>query len=217
MTTLEPGSTGARSIVIPRPVIATQERFDSAAESCLVKIGTTISSQATISSAKPPSWPFTGVPSDIVAAGRFGRIEASLTVGATAAQAVEAFAALAGDRHDDAIATLHALHLWPDFLDDGDGAMTEDLRVGDRHRRVERVDERVTRLRRLDARDDLPRVNRIERQLLDVEARAVANQRPEFPSRRCRAPACEDGWRLSLRGRLRKGRIATRQWRLFRR
>ena len=117
------------------------------------------------------------------------------------AQALIAGAALrcAGDA--DAIAHLHAAHLWPDGFDDANAAVA----LNERHRaqasaevRSEtehRAGIRITEIGGLGADDDLASANRPQRQILKRRAAAAAAARD--PSAK---PACGDnrgalGWR----------------------
>ena len=67
-----PASTGIRRIANPRPHDITHDSNESSAAGTLLTMGTVCSSQATIISAKPPSVPFTGMPSVVSATGNTG-------------------------------------------------------------------------------------------------------------------------------------------------
>ena len=168
-----------------------------------VKTGTQYSSNAVMISLMPPmpACAYTGVPSRIWANGGNGldarrvREERELTVVRTALQALIALAALRRARDDDAIADLDALDHRADGLDDAEAAVVRDLRAPDRVGAERAAHDRVARRHGQGADDHLPRIDRQQPHLLNVERAGVADEPAERPSG---LRAGEHGWGLRV-------------------
>ena len=123
------------------------------------------------------------------------REERELAVVGAAVQALIALSALRGAGDDDAVADLHALDHRAHRLDDAEAAMVRDLGAADRVGAERAAHDRVARRHGRGADDDLPRIDRQQPQLLNVERAVVADESAERPAR---LRAGEHGRRLRV-------------------